>query len=355
MVRKRIVTALLALVLVLAVCAPAVLAVDNSKHYDFTIAVDGKETVAVGVGDVVTVTVTLKAEGDSFPLYALRDRIIFSNEYFELVPNSLVAGKGVAVSTEKMTGTWADWTGVNSDALAAKIEGDTWESPITIATFRLKTLKTGTSAILHRESKMSTTNGMDEYDSTAANATVIIRNFPYTDVASAEWYRAAVEYAFDNNLIDGKTGTTFAPESPMTRAMLVTALYRKERSPSGAKAATFTDVPSSGELARAVAWAVEAKITNGIGDNKFDPDGNITREQIAAMFFRYATFKKADTSAKGDLSVFSDASRISDWAKDALIWANGAKIINGNTDGTVAPQGTATRAQVSQILLNYSK
>ncbi|MDR0905712.1 MAG: S-layer homology domain-containing protein [Oscillospiraceae bacterium] len=354
---KRILTAVLACVLTLAVYAPAAFAIDSTKHFDFEITADGGSSATIHIGDTITVAVTLtQKNAKETTMFALRDKIIFDGSFFDLVPDSIkTETAGVGNSTEKQTENWSSWVGVSSTALAQKFDGDTWASPTVLVTFQLTAKKAGTSVILHRDHVMSDTTGLDEYDSTATDATVVIRNFPYTDVAVGAWYRKAVEYVSDERLIDGSTATKFDPESALTRGTLVIALYRKDGSPAVSGNSPFTDVTKGTELDKAAAWASDAKIVNGVGDNKFDPNGEITREQIAAMFYRYATFKKSDTSAKGDLSIFTDSGKISSWAKDALVWANGEKLINGNGDGTVAPQGTATRAQVAQILLNYTK
>ena len=175
----------------------------------------------------------------------------------------------------------------------------------------------------------------------------------YSDVAENQWYHDAVQYVMDKGLFDLTGKDTFSPGAPMTRAMLATALYRLEGSPSVTTFADFKDVTKGTPLSAAVSWCNSAEIVLGYEDNTFRADQSITREQIAAMMFRYAKYKGQDISKAGDLSVFSDAGRIANYAREPMAWANGVGIINGMGDGTVAPQGTATRAQVAQILLNY--
>jgi hypothetical protein len=176
----------------------------------------------------------------------------------------------------------------------------------------------------------------------------------YSDVPEGAWYEAAVSYVMDKKLFDTLGGANkFAPESPMTRAMLATALYRAQGSPEVTKFADFKDVTRGTPLSAAVSWCNAAEIVLGYEDGAFRPDDEITREQIAAMMYRWARHKKEDLSARGDLAAFPDAGETSDWARDYLAWAVGAKIINGMDDGSVSPRGTATRAQVAQILRNY--
>ncbi|MDR2355139.1 MAG: S-layer homology domain-containing protein [Clostridiales Family XIII bacterium] len=175
------------------------------------------------------------------------------------------------------------------------------------------------------------------------------------DVPAGAWFEAAVQYVTEEGLFDLTGTNSFSPGAPMTRAMLVTALYRAEASPSVTLTDAFSDVTRGTPLSAAVSWARDAGIVSGMGDGTFSPEASVTREQIAAMLFRYARHTDADTRAAGDLSAFADADTIADWAAEALAWATGAGVINGMGDGTVAPKGTASRAQVAQMLFNYIK
>ncbi|MBQ6430614.1 MAG: S-layer homology domain-containing protein [Oscillospiraceae bacterium] len=173
----------------------------------------------------------------------------------------------------------------------------------------------------------------------------------FNDVKENAWYYDAVNYAVRNGLMNGVGGGRFAPNEPMTRAMLVTVLWRYEGEPKEGKN-TFTDVPDGQWYTQAVAWAAHNGIVGGVGSGKFDPSGNITREQMAAILYRYADKKGFDTSKRGDPSGFPDAGKVSSWAKDAIAWAVAEKIIGGS-DGKLLPQGNATRAQVSTILMRF--
>jgi hypothetical protein len=176
----------------------------------------------------------------------------------------------------------------------------------------------------------------------------------YTDVSATDWYFEAVSYVTDKGLFDSASATAFAPNAPMTRAMLAVALYRLDGAVGNAADSGFTDVAANTELAASVAWAVGAGVTNGAGGSTFSPDGEITREQIAAMLFRYATYKHRNTTTSGDLTAFADADSVSDYALDAITWAVGAGIINGS-DGRLDPQGTATRAQVATMVMRFAQ
>lgn len=175
----------------------------------------------------------------------------------------------------------------------------------------------------------------------------------FVDVNPKEWYHPYVDYAVTHGLFGGTSDHTFEPEAAMTRAMLVTVLWRYEGQPKGYQN-TFTDVnaKNGGWYIDAVAWAAANGVVNGVGNGRFDPEGKITREQMATILFRYAQEKGIDTSKRGSLGGFSDAERVSVYAKDALQWAVGEGIINGS-DGKLLPQGSATRAQVATILMRY--
>ena len=141
----------------------------------------------------------------------------------------------------------------------------------------------------------------------------------------------------------------------MTRAMLVTVLWRYAGSPAEGSN-TFADVPDGQWYTKAVAWAAVKGVVGGVGFGKFDPDGSITRDQMAAILYRYAGSVQADTSKRGDFSAFADAGAVSGWAKEALSWAVAEQIIGGSTENgklILNPAGNATRAQVSAILMRF--
>lgn len=177
----------------------------------------------------------------------------------------------------------------------------------------------------------------------------------FSDVPGSAWYADAVNYAVSHNLFNGTGDTTFEPDSPMTRAMLVTVLHRYEGTP---KEGTnpFTDVPAGLWYTDAVAWASSTGVVNGVGDGRFDPDGVVTREQLATILYRYCAAKGYDTSGQADLSAFPDKDQVSGFAQTALKWAVAAELINGTEEDSVTylnPRGEATRAQVAAILMRF--
>ena len=178
------------------------------------------------------------------------------------------------------------------------------------------------------------------------------QELPFTDVASSEWYYEAVQYVYNNELMNGMSATTFEPNSTTTRGMIVTMLYRLENEPTAASAG-FTDVAAGQWYTDAVNWAAANNIVNGYGDDQFGPTDTITREQMMAILYRYAQYKGYDVTASADLSAYTDATNISSYAVSAMQWAVSEGLINGITDTTLVPGGSATRAQVAAILMRF--
>ena len=178
---------------------------------------------------------------------------------------------------------------------------------------------------------------------------------PFRDVKEGEWYAEPVRYVYENGLMKGMSAVTFEPESAMSRAMLVTVLYRAEGSPAPKGAAPFGDLREDW-YSDSVAWAYESKVVNGTSASTFSPDDPITREQIAAIFFRYAGFTGRDTTAAADISAFPDAGKVADYARASVAWAVADGLVTGTKEGGrtyLDPQGDATRAQVATILMRY--
>ena len=172
---------------------------------------------------------------------------------------------------------------------------------------------------------------------------------PFTDIHKNDWFYDSVKYAYENGLMKGVSNTEFAPQSDITRAMFVTVLYRIENEPQTA-AAAFIDIESGSYYEKAVAWASNNGIIFGISENQFAPNDNITREQMAAMIYRYATFKGYDITTSGS-TAYTDNGDISDYAKDAVTWAAEKSIMTGNTDGSFAPKANTTRAQAAAVFM----
>lgn len=180
-----------------------------------------------------------------------------------------------------------------------------------------------------------------------------VSSLPFGDVKSGDWFYNDVKYVYDKGMMAGTAADVFAPNATTTRAMIVTILYRLEGSPAVTGTSAFVDVPAGQWYTDAVNWAAANQIVKGTSATTFAPNASITREQMAAILYRYAQYKGYDVTKKADLSGYSDNGQVSAYAKDALAWANAAKLINGVTNTTLAPQGNATRAQVSAILHRF--
>lgn len=179
-------------------------------------------------------------------------------------------------------------------------------------------------------------------------------SLPFADVAEGQWFYEAVKYVYGAGLMDGVSATAFEPNSPITRGMIVTILWRLEGKPAAAGGGYFADVPASSYYAEAIAWAAECGIVDGYGDGIFAPNRNISREELAAILYRCAAYTGVDVSRKADLSAYADAAEVSAWAADAMAWANAAGLITGQGEATLAPAATATRAEAAAILARYA-
>ena len=174
---------------------------------------------------------------------------------------------------------------------------------------------------------------------------------PYTDVQADDWFYEAVAFASKSGLMTGTSTTTFEPNTSFSRAMLVSVLHRLEGSPAPA-GSNFSDVNDGDWYAEAVNWAAEQGIVNGMEDGSFQPNAAITREQMAAILCNYAQYKGLSTESSGDLSGYSDADQVSEWAENAVIWAVNMGLIHGMSTDTLDPQGVTTRAQAATVLMN---
>ena len=186
---------------------------------------------------------------------------------------------------------------------------------------------------------------VDENPGTGAN--------PFTDVSEKDWFYGDVMFVYENGLMLGTSKTLFSPYGTATRGMMATTLWRMEGSPAPKGKNSFTDVEAGKWYADAITWTAENGIFAGYGKDKFGPDDPITREQLAAIFYRYADYKGYDLTVKGNLDKFKDADKITDYAKTAMQWAVGSSLVKGKSGNLLDPQGTATRAEIAAMLHRF--
>lgn len=176
---------------------------------------------------------------------------------------------------------------------------------------------------------------------------------PFEDVKSDAWYADAVQYVYDNGLMNGMSKTTFEPQTTTSRAMIVTILYRLAGEPAVSGKSTFEDVAAGKWYTDAINWAAKEGVVSGYSAKKFGPNDVITREQIATILCRYADQQGVDVSKRDDLKAFSDKGAVSSWAKDAMQWAVAVGLINGRTADTLVPKGNTTRAEAATLLMRF--
>ena len=174
----------------------------------------------------------------------------------------------------------------------------------------------------------------------------------FTDVKVGDWFAEEVQYVVDKGLMSGTSKTTFAPSATTTRGMIVAILHRLEKEPA-ATASAFTDVKAGAYYEKAINWAAANDIVKGVTETTFAPDQAITREQMAAILYRYAQFKGYDMSKANKLDAYADAAQVSAYAVPAMQWANAENLITGKSATVLDPNGNATRAEVSSILMRF--
>ncbi len=177
----------------------------------------------------------------------------------------------------------------------------------------------------------------------------------YRDVKDKDWYASAVNYCFSQDIMTGVGDHHFAPQTELNRAMFAIILWNMEGKPAPKGSSYYTDVRDGSWFTEAVNWAHESGIVAGIGNGRFNPSGKLTREQLAAMMYRYTEYKGRKVTLRADLSGYADENKISDWAYESMSWSVAKKLISGRTETTLVPKGTATRAETAQIIYNYKR
>lgn len=413
---KKIISGLTAALLAAAVTVAAPVysfaAEAGDMSFRFSLTADGGASAVVEPGDEIEIKAELDRadSGEDFPMYAMQYDIWYDSDIFELVADSAQSGKkDIRVSVTSLDGSRDGWSCVSASAYSSSESGDEWSASETVVTFKLRALKVGSATVMSRSCSVSRSDGMSGYDVSANDVNVTVRtkaqqngssgggasgggstgtpaggssgasgstqpgdssaaaqpgesngsapsaSARFDDVAAGAWYESAVSYALEKGLFSGTSDRTFSPDGNMTRAMLVTVLWRMDgSSESAARAAGFDDVAAGKWYTDAVAWASSNGIVTGYGDGRFGVNDSVTRQQLAAILYRYASLKGADISASSDISVYADHDKTASWAKAPVSWAVAKGIINGTSGGRLAPAGTATRAQAASMLMRFA-
>lgn len=181
--------------------------------------------------------------------------------------------------------------------------------------------------------------------------------FPFVDVSGGDWFYEPVKYVYERGLFSGVGNDQFAPRASMSRAMLMTVLHRQAGSPAAASGSQFSDVPEGEWYAEAIRWGAWQGIASGVGDNRFDPNGQVTREQTVVMMYNFASrYMGLNMDASADLSAFADGDRVSGWAQQAMVWAVSRGIISGSGSGgqvLLEPQRSTNRAEMATMLRSF--
>ena len=309
----------------------------RTGYYTFLNWSDGTTTYAGGTEYTVSANATLTAQWSYNPPYT---------------------GSGSSSSGDYLVSVESSKNGTVTVSPSRADKGDTVTITVKPSTgYELDTLtvidKDGDSVKVTYKSENKYTFTMPGSKVTIeATFAEISEDLPFTDVAAGAWYADAVQFVYDNELMTGVTATEFGPNVTTSRAMLATILYRLEGEPN-VTAASFTDVESGMYYTDAVAWASSKGIVTGYGDGTFLPNKAISREEMAAMLYRYASYKGYDVTGIKDLGGYSDAGSVSSYAVEALQWATGAGLVTDMGDGTLSPTGLASRAQIATILMRF--
>lgn len=238
------------------------------------------------------------------------------------------------------------------DAEGNKLEAKKVEDKDNEYTFKVKNSDVTVTVTFKEEGK--TTDDKDENKEDGKDdETTETTKLNFTDVNESDWFYKGVAYVVDKGIMSGVSENQFDPSGKLTRAMLVQMLYNMESRPACSAENVFIDVPVGQWYTDAVVWANDAKIVSGMGEGLFAPNMEITREQMVAMLYNYAKYKGYDVTASADLSTFADSANVSAWAQPAMQWAVAEGYISGMGGSLLAPQGTATRAEIASVIMRF--
>ncbi len=239
------------------------------------------------------------------------------------------------------------------DAEGDKIDAKKVEDEDNEYTFRMANCDVTVTVTFKEEGKTTTEDNEETEEADKTEETTTPETITFSDVKESDWFYKGVSYVVENGMMNGVGENQFAPNAPLTREMLAVVLYNMEKQPESTGVNPFADVKADMWYTDAIVWANANGIVAGYDDSTFGLGDSITREQLAAILYRYAQMKGYDVTEKADLTGYADSAAISGYAVEAMQWANANGIVNGMTATTLAPQGTATRAQVATMLMNF--
>lgn len=271
------------------------------------------------------------------------------------------------------TGSWASLSGVNGDVLAGSVgSGLIWTAgsglvrggALVDATAGSELAVGAMLTVGHRylagsDVTLVVASGAAQWMAegtwtvTAGEPVQLPVSLPFADVEEGAWYRNDVAFVYQNGLFNGESPTSFAPEGKMQRCMMTTVLHRLAGEPAVGYSAMFRDIPADTWYTAGTIWAGSQGVVSGVGGGLFDPFANVTRQEIAVILHRYAGKMGYDVSASASLAGFRDAGTVASWGREAISWAVGVGILNGN-NGALLPDGAATRAEVAAMLHRFA-
>lgn len=316
--------------------------IDNYKDYTNFLSTDAKlkslgVANAQGLASALGLTKTSSGSGES----GSSDSYTISH-----TDVTLSVGESFSLKLKDSSGTTAGVTWTVNNSAVATVSGNTVTGVGAGTTKVWVTMNDVTYSCIVRVQGSGSASG----DTSSGTETSTL---PFTDVSSGEWFYDDVVYVYENGLMNGTSGTTFAPYEAVSRAMVVTLLHRMAGTPAAASTGTFTDVGSGAWYSEAVEWAYAKGITTGVSAKEFAPEQTVTREEFVTFLYRYAILAGVDTTNSQSLSAFSDGGSVSEYAKDALRWAVANSILTGFDDGTIRPQDSLERGQLAALVSRF--
>lgn len=318
---------------------------DDGTVTTVTVAEDGSKTVDVTKADGSTGTVKSDAQGNTLSAVA--------NVSEKAVSDAAASGDAVKLPIEVEAADGAMWAGeieVNLPANSGEVKVDIPVSNVSDSTVAIIVHADGTEEIV--KMSVASEDGVLLTLDGSTTLKIVDNTKSFNDVAGNEWFAKTVAWASSHEIMNGMGDGGFSPDTPMSRAMLAQMLFNVDGAKGGSVTDAFGDVKAGQWFAESVTWALENGVAQGDGAN-FNPDQTLTREQMVVMIYNYAKGKGYDTTRSTSLNAFNDAGSVASWAQDAMGWAVDVGLIGGMGDGTVAPQGNATRAQLATIMQRF--